>query len=51
MTKILNFGLKIKGGGREGGTCEILRPCQKKLKRALEPELFTFCWDFIDSDN
>ena len=28
MTKILNFALKIKGGGREGGTCEVLRPCQ-----------------------
>ena len=27
MTKILNFALKIKGGGREGGTCEVLRPC------------------------
>ena len=27
MTKILNFALKIKGGGREGGTCEDLRPC------------------------
>ena len=27
MTKILNFDLKIKGGGREGGTCEVLRPC------------------------
>ena len=27
MTKILNFSLKIKGGGREGGTCEVLRPC------------------------
>ena len=27
MTKILNFVLKIKGGGREGGTCEVLRPC------------------------
>ena len=27
MTKVLNFGLKIKGGGREGGTCEVLRPC------------------------
>ena len=27
MTKNLNFGLKIKGGGREGGTCEVLRPC------------------------
>ena len=27
MTKILNFALKIKGGGREGGTCEVLRSC------------------------
>ena len=27
MTNILNFALKIKGGGREGGTCEVLRPC------------------------
>ena len=27
MTKILNFALKIKVGGREGGTCEVLRPC------------------------
>ena len=27
MTKILNFALKIKGGGREGGTCEVLRHC------------------------
>ena len=27
MTRILNFALKIKGGGREGGTCEVLRPC------------------------
>ena len=27
VTKILNFALKIKGGGREGGTCEVLRPC------------------------
>ena len=38
MTKIFNFGLKIKGGGREGGTCEALRPChppKTNLKRAL----------------
>ena len=28
MTKILNFALKIKGGGKEDGTCEVLRPCQ-----------------------
>ena len=37
MTKILNFALKIKGVGREGGTCEVLRPChppKKKLERA-----------------
>ena len=27
MTKILNFALKIKGGGRESGTCKVLRPC------------------------
>ena len=41
MTNILNFGLKIKGG-REGDTCEVLRPChpppppQKKKKRKLK---------------
>ena len=23
MTKISNFALNIKGGGREGGTCEV----------------------------
>ena len=27
MTKFFNFALKIKGGDREGGTCEVLRPC------------------------
>ena len=26
MTKIFNFVLKIKGGGREGSRCEVLRP-------------------------
>ena len=38
MTKILNFGFKIKGHGREGGTWEVLRPCHppKNLKRALD---------------
>ena len=41
MTKILNFALKIKGGGREGGTreggtCEVFRPCHPNLKRAAE---------------
>ena len=33
MTKILNFALKIKGDGREGGTCEVLRPCHPKKKK------------------
>ena len=32
VTKILNFALKIKGGGREGGTCEVLRPCHPPPK-------------------
>ena len=27
MTKSFNFALKIKGGGREGGRSEVLRPC------------------------
>ena len=27
MTKILNLAVKIKGSSREGGTCEVLRPC------------------------
>ena len=30
VTKILNFALKIKEG-REGGTCEVLRPCHPKI--------------------
>ena len=37
MTKISNLPLEIKGGGREGGTCEVLRPChppEKNLERA-----------------
>ena len=36
MTKIFNFALKIKGDGRESGTCEVLRPCHppQNLKRA-----------------
>ena len=32
MTKILNFALKIKGGGR-GGTYEVLRPCHTPQKK------------------
>ena len=27
MTKIFNFALKIKEGGREGDTIEVLRSC------------------------
>ena len=39
MTKTVDFALKIKRGGREGGTCEVLRPChpppqKKNLERA-----------------
>ena len=33
MTKILNFALKMKEGGREGGTCEVLRPCHPPKKK------------------
>ena len=32
MTKIINFTMKIKGGGREGGTCEVLRHCHPPPK-------------------
>ena len=36
MTKIFNIALKIKGGGREGGRSEVLRPCTpRNLERAL----------------
>ena len=56
MTKILNFALKIKGGGgREGGTCEILRPChppqKKNLERALSRQVqrnSEVCWISIN---
>ena len=33
MTKFLNFGLKTKGDGREGGTCEVRRPCHPPPKK------------------
>ena len=33
MTKILIFGLKMTGGGREGGTCEVLRPWHPPQKK------------------
>ena len=32
MTKIFNFALKIKGGGREDGRCEVLQPCHPQKK-------------------
>ena len=35
MTKLLNFALKSKGGGREGGTCEVLRPCHPPPKKKI----------------
>ena len=40
VTKILNFALKIKEGGREGGTCEVLRPCHtpQNLERAPDDD-------------
>ena len=42
MTKLFNFVLNIKGGGREGGTCKVLQPChpspKKNLKHAPEWE-------------
>ena len=39
VAKILNFALKIKEGGTEGGTCEILRPCHPSQKKNLERAL------------
>ena len=50
MTKIFNFGLKIKGGGREGGTHEVLRPCHPpKFETCTKMQmrlviLHTSCW-------
>ena len=32
MTRIKNFALKIKGGGREGGTFKILQLCHPPKK-------------------
>ena len=41
MTKILNFALKIKGDGREGGTCEVLRPCHPpKFGTCTSPDIY-----------
>ena len=44
MTKNFNFALKIKGGGKEGGTCEVLRPChppKKNFGMCTEAKNFT----------
>ena len=41
MTKILNFALKIKRGGREGGTCEVFRPCHPPKKKVWKVHHFT----------
>ena len=45
MTKILDFALKIKGGGREGGTREVLPPCHPpkiwNVHLAFKTEMFT----------
>ena len=38
MTKSFNFALKIKGGGREGGRCEVLRPNLERA-HAMQVEL------------
>ena len=54
MTKSFNFALKIKGGGREGGTCEVLRPCHpppENLERAqniFPPQFQIFLIIFIN---
>ena len=45
MTKNFNFALKIKAGGREGGTCEVLLPChppKKEFGRCTNPSVSFF---------
>ena len=44
MTKIFKFAVKIKGGGREGGRYEVLRPCHppQNLEHALSKCLNLF---------
>ena len=41
VTIILNFALKINGGGREGGTCEVLDPATPP-KKIWNVHLFIF---------
>ena len=43
MTKMFDFSLKIKGGGREGGTCEVLRPCHPPQIWNVHPEGMLNC--------
>ena len=50
MTKILNFAFKIKGGGREGGTCEVLRPCHPPKIWNVHP-LAIICCDLLKFAN
>ena len=46
MTKIFNFALKIKGGGREGGACEVLRPCHTPKFETCTCLIQPFCGVF-----
>ena len=36
MTKLFNFVLNIKEGGREGGTCKVLQPCHPPPEKNLK---------------
>ena len=47
MTKIFNFALKIKGGGRQGGMCEVLRHCHLPPKFGTCTCDCTCVWLFI----
>ena len=52
MTRIFNFALKIKGGGREGGTCEVLLPCHPPpphKKNWNVHQLDFFLWTLLSS--
>ena len=44
MTKILNFALKIKGGRREDGTCDLKRaPGLFRIKQVQWMDKFDVC--------
>ena len=51
MTKIFNFALKIKGGGREGGTCEVLRPCHPPKIWNVHQDIFSAFINTIKTKN